>query len=318
MIPELSSGFRSIVAFPLPQKDLQAYIEKVNSYYHFKVASHHSTLGFVLPFVAEVFARYPGWELNSNSTPRTLTLNAGNTELSRSALVASTLADICAQKHFAVISKWRNELKPAYGPTGEVLFSMERAAVTLLGIVSYGIHMIAYTRCAETDEPKLWISKRSKTVAVYPGLLDNCSLVREAHEEASLPADLVRANAKACGTLSYLHSRNARAGGEIGLLQPDVHFLFECELPADVEPKPFDDEVEWYQLWDIEQIKEGLRMAKFKPSFALVMLDFFVRHGVLNEGNEKDFVEICARLHRTLEFSVGGVTFAQRDSEAKI
>lgn len=208
---------------------------------------------------------------------------------------------------------------------------MERAAVTLLGIVSYGIHMIAYTRCAETNEPKLWISKRSKTVAIYPGLLDNCvaggistgeipfeSLVREAHEEASLPADLVRANAKACGTLSYLHTRNARAGGEIGLLQPDVHFLFECELPADVEPKPFDDEVEWYQLWDIEQIKEGLRMAKFKPSFALVMLDFFVRHGVLNEGNEKDFVEICARLHRTLEFSVGGVTFAQRGGEAKI
>ena len=39
---------------------------------------------------------------------------------------------------------------------------------------------------------------------------------------------------------------------------------------------------------------------------------------MLNEGNEKDFVEICARLHRTLEFSVGGVTFAQRGGEAKI
>lgn len=212
-----------------------------------------------------------------------------------------------------------------------MLFSIERAAVTLLGIVSYGIHMIAYTRSAEINEPKLWISKRSKTVAVYPGLLDNCvvggistgeipfeSLVREAHEEASLPANLVRANAKACGILSYLHTRNARAGGEIGLLQPDVHFLFECELPADVEPRPCDDEVEWYQLWDIEQIKEGLRIAKFKPNFALVILDFFVRHGVLNEGNEQDFVEICARLHRTLEFSVGGVTFAQKRGEAKI
>jgi hypothetical protein len=35
------------------------------------------------------------------------------------------------------------------------------------------------------------------------------------------------------------------------LLQPNVNFLFECELPADVEPKPFDDEVEWYQFCGI-------------------------------------------------------------------
>ncbi|PVH68327.1 hypothetical protein DL98DRAFT_662230 [Cadophora sp. DSE1049] len=271
--------------FPLPQKNLQAYIEKVNSYYHFKVASYHSTLGYVLPSIAEVFARYPGWELKFNSTPRTLTLNAGSTESSRSAL-----------------------LKSAYGPSGELLFSIERSAIMLLGTVSYGIHMIAYTHCAETNAPKLWISKRSKTVAVYPGLLDNCvaggistgeipfeSLIREAHEEASLPADLVRKNVKACGTLSYLHARGARAGGELGLLQPDVHFLYKFELPVGVEPRSFDDEVEWYQLWDIEQIKEALRMAEFKPNFALVMLDFFVRHGVLNEGNEPDFIQIFIR-----------------------
>ncbi len=183
--------------------------------------------------------------------------------------------------------------------------------------------MIAYTRCATTSDPKLWISKRSQTVAVYPGLLDNCvaggistgeipfeSLVREAHEEASLPENLVRQKAKACGTLSYFHARDRRAGGELGLLQPDVQFLFEVELPDEVHLKPFDDEVEWYQLWDVKQIKYALAAKLFKPSFALVILDFFIRHGILTESNEPDYVEICSRIHRTLEFSVGGVTFA--------
>ncbi len=224
-----------------------------------------------------------------------------------------------------MLKKWRNELKPAYGPSGEFLFSIERCAVNLLGLVSYRIHMIAYTRSEPFEEPKLWISKRSMKVAVYPGFLDSTvasgistgeipfeSLIREAHEEAPLPRDLVRQRVKSCGTLSYFHLRNSKAGGEVGLLQPDVHFLFEIEMPADVKPAPCDDEVGWFQLWDIGRIKEALVAGQFKGSSALAILDFLIRHGILTELNDPEFLEITCRLHSALEFPLGGSSFSNQ------
>jgi hypothetical protein len=54
---------------------------------------------------------------------------------------------------------------------------------------------------------------------------------------------------------------------------------------------------------------------RVKPWFALVVIDFFIRHRIINEGNEQDYVEICARLHRTLEFPVFGVSFPRGKSK---
>jgi hypothetical protein len=44
-------------------------------------------------------------------------------------------------------------------------------------------------------------------------------------------------------------------------------------------------------------------MAKgeFKPNCALLILDFFIRHGILTPDNEKDFDEIKRRIHRDIE-----------------
>jgi hypothetical protein len=41
---------------------------------------------------------------------------------------------------------------------------------------------------------------------------------------------------------------------------------------------------------------------EFKPSCALVMLDFSIRHNVLTPKNENDYEEIMRRIHRDLEF----------------
>lgn len=315
----------------MAQKNLPKYIETINSYSHFKVASVRPTIGLVIPSVATVFGTYPGWKYDESTSPKTLTLTGGHDESSRSALVAETVKQLREKKQSDVLEKWRNELKPAYGPSGELLFSIERSAIVLLGLVSYGIHMVAYTRSEDTGELKLWISKRSMKVAVYPGLLDNTvaggistgeircdAMVREAHEGASLPPDLVRQKVKACGTLSYLGALTSEAGGEVGLLQPDIHFLFEIELHHDVKPSPGDDEVEWYQLWDIGRIKEALAAGQFKPNFSLLIRDFFIRHGILNEQNEPDYVEISARLHRMLEFPVGGANSSSKRKESKV
>lgn len=45
-------------------------------------------------------------------------------------------------------------------------------------------------------------------------------------------------------------------------------------------------------------------MAKgeFKPNCALLVIDFFIRHGILTAENEKDYDEIKKRIHRDIVF----------------
>jgi 8-oxo-dGTP pyrophosphatase MutT (NUDIX family) len=128
------------------------------------------------------------------------------------------------------------------------------------------------------------------------------SLVRECGEEASLDEEFVRSSARACGTVTYWYIRDERAGGETNLMQPEVQYVYDLELPEDTIPKPGDDEVEEFYLWGVEEVQEAMRRGEFKPNCALVVLDFLVRHGILTTENERDYIEIVSRLHRKLEF----------------
>ena len=80
------------------------------------------------------------------------------------------------------------------------------------------------------------------------------TLVKEAEEEASLPADLVRSQAVAAGAVSYFYVREATAGGEVGLLQPEVQYVYDLAVPEDVIPKPNDDEVEAFSLMPLHEV----------------------------------------------------------------
>lgn len=101
-----------------------------------------------------------------------------------------------------------------------------------------------------------------------------------------------------------MYLSDERRGGETGMVMPECQWVYDLELPSDgsVVPVPSDGEVEEFYLWGVEEIKEHLAKGEFKPNCAMVMLDFFVRHGVLTEENEPDFAEIKRRLHRDLEF----------------
>lgn len=365
--------------FPYLHTDPALYLSHINTYYHLRIAAHPTTtLGYVLPSVAEVLRGLPSWSLNDDE--RTLTLTTGETEAERSAAVAATTQAMRATGHFHVLKGWRNELYPVYGPAPDkaLLFSIERAASPLFGVVSYGVHCTAYTYIDEEEEEKeddeseseskvaaaaaaadasqaekpvpisteanttseeeeekttttttterkqvtkkkkvlkLWIPRRSAHKSTYPSLLDNTiagglattetplyCLVRESAEEASLPSSLVTAAARPAGCVTYFHIRDGRAGGETGLLQPECQYVYDLPLPADVVPKPGDDEVEQFFLMGVQEVRSRLRAGEFKPNCAVVLLDWFVRHGVLTPEDEGDFVEIVARLHRRLEF----------------
>ncbi|KAI0097284.1 thiamine pyrophosphokinase-related protein-like protein [Nemania sp. FL0031] len=308
--------------FPLPQTDLKAYAARVNSLYHFKVSPYATTLGYVLPQVAREFGACQGWDLDETRIPRTLTLCTSPEAASRSAVIASTLARFKQNGTFRILEHWRSELKPCYGPTGEVLFAIERAAFPLLGIVAYGVMFIAYTRDRQGHVTGLWVQRRSEKARTHAGLYDGtaaggmgvdetsfATLLAEAKEEASLSGEFIRRGARACGTISYFHTRRVEMGGEVGLLQPGVHFLYEMEVPDHTMPESNDENVAGFELLTLGDIRGEIFAGRAKPWFALAVIDFFIRHGIISEENERDFVEISMRLHRTLEFPVFGVSF---------
>ncbi|KAL5338639.1 NUDIX hydrolase domain-like protein [Aspergillus crustosus] len=297
--------------FPYHQDDPAAYTVHLEKYHSFRVQGYESVLGYIVNEVVENFD-WPTENWAIDPTNRTVTLIAGSTPAERSRAVAQTLDKAVKQDTFKVLRGWRNELYPVFGPGGEFLLELERSASPLFGIVSYGVHATAYVE--DGEELKLWIPRRSKTKQTYPSMLDNTvaggmstgekpyeCLVREAMEEASLPEDVVRASTTPVGCVSYTYVRDSRAGGETDLVQPEVEYVFDIKLPADVIPKPNDSEVEEFCLLTIQETKKALANAEFKPNCAMVLIDFFIRHGILTPENEKDFLEIITRLHRRLD-----------------
>ncbi|UKZ82164.1 hypothetical protein TrVFT333_009948 [Trichoderma virens FT-333] len=117
-----------------------------------------------------------------------------------------------------------------------------------------------------------------------------------------LPDPLVRGTAEWVGNVTYIYITEAKHVGEDGYIYPECQWVYDLKLPVDVVPRPKDGEVEEFLLCDVDEIKRDLRAGKFKPNCALVMIDFFIRHGILTEANEPDLAAIKARMHRDLPF----------------
>jgi 8-oxo-dGTP pyrophosphatase MutT (NUDIX family) len=230
----------------------------------------------------------------------------------RNKILAQYLQELREQEVFKVLSGWRNEEYPIYGPNRELVLSMERSATPLLGVITYGVHMTAYVNSSKGM--KIWAPRRADTKQTYPGMMDNTvagglsvgeepfeCLIRECEEEASLPRHIAD-KAKPCGTLTYFHVRDPRAGGETGLCQPECQYIYDLELPEDVIPEPGDDEAVDFRLLSIREVQEALANGNFKPNCAHLLLEFLVRHGFLTAENEPDYIEVVSRLHRKLEF----------------
>lgn len=273
-----------------------------------------AVLGFMLPSIVEGFQWSDAWIVNHE---RKTVLLCGKTVEEKDANVAKTLTDERERAHFKVLKGWRNELYPVYGLDHNILVNIERAGSALFGITIYGIHMTGYV--TTKNGLKIWVPRRAKNKQTYPGMLDNTvgggissgdkpfeSIMREATEEASFPKDYVSKHAKCCGTVSYFDIRDERVspGAETGLLQPECIYVYDLEVPEDFTPRPDDMEAEDFRLWDIPELQIALKNGEFKTNCALVLLDFFIRHSIITPEDEKDYIEIVARLHRKLEFPV--------------
>lgn len=220
-----------------------------------------------------------------------------------------------AEGAFPVLAGWRNEIVPCFGRRGELLFSIERVAAGVFGLTYYGVHMTAYTRSSDSSfGMKIWVPRRAPNKSTYPGMLDNTvagglvtnelpfeCIVREAEEEANLPEDFCRRNIKLVGDVTYHYIADERSG-EPGLIYPERQWTYDLELPADMVPEPKDGEVDYFALCTVDEVQRDMAVGLFKPNCALVLVDFFLRHGILTPDNEPCFDELKQRVHRKMPF----------------
>ena len=77
------------------------------------------------------------------------------------------------------------------------------------------------------------------------------------------------------------------------------------ELPEDMVPQAgYDLSSKESYLMTLDELRSALADGLFKLDCAVTWLSYLVQHGHLTAENEPDLVEICARLHRNLDFFV--------------
>lgn len=224
----------------------------------------------------------------------------------RTSQLASLLLAWRQESRFECLRGWRNETYPVISHFGQSppFLTLERAAVGIFGFEAFGVHLNGYVE-GEDGALRLWIARRSPKKSMWPNFLDNMvggglpvglgvteNLVKEAQEEAGLPADLI-AQAVPVGAVSYFQEL---AKG----LYPESLFVYDLRLNPEFVPIPEDGEVAEFYLWGVEEVVERMLNEEFSPESALVTLDFLVRRGLVTPENEPNYLAVVAGMHRKL------------------
>jgi len=219
----------------------------------------------------------------------------------RTAAVEAWLRELRAGGLFG---DWREERYPVTPDLKRPpLMDMERAAVPSFGVRAFGVHLTGYVRRA--DGLHVWVPRRAYDKPTYPGMLDNTvaggqptglglmeNVVKECAEEAGIPEAIAR-RAHGVGCITYCYQSGIQ-------LKPDVQYVFDLELPEDFIPAVVDGEVDSFELWPVSRVMERVRdTSDFKYNCNLVLIDFFVRHGLI-EPDDPDYLAIVAGLRATL------------------
>ncbi len=184
------------------------------------------------------------------------------------------------------------------------LMRLDRGHVAHFGVRAFGLHVNGIVRAPEG--PKLWIGRRAPDKTVAPNKLDNMvaggqpaglslaeNLRKEAWEEAAVPAYLA-ARARPVGAVTYcLESDDG--------LKPDTLFVYDLELPPEFTPRPNDGEITDFTLMPVAEVMARVRGGDdFKFNVNLVLIDFFLRHGLLDPDAEPDYLDLAQGLRAPL------------------
>jgi 8-oxo-dGTP pyrophosphatase MutT (NUDIX family) len=200
-----------------------------------------------------------------------------------------------------LMARPRGEMMPVLHRWGvAAIGQIDRAGLPALGLPAFGVHVNGFVRGPNGLE--LWIGRRAMDRLVAPGKLDHLvaggitmgltaaqTLIKEANEEAGLPQGIAR-RAVPAGIVSY---NLALSEG----LRRDTLFVFDLELPPSIVPANRDGEVETFDLWPVARVIENLRTSDdFKFNVGPVLIDFLIRHGLLDPDHEPDYAELARGL----------------------
>ncbi|MBS0988371.1 NUDIX domain-containing protein [Acetobacter okinawensis] len=163
---------------------------------------------------------------------------------------------------------------------------IDRGALPLFGFVATGVHMNGLVRKA--DGLYLWTGRRAANKRLDPSKLDHLvaggmpaghtpreALVKEAAEEASIPAALAEQAVQA-GRLVYALDRPEG-------LRRDILYCYDLYLPESFEPSAADGEVESFALLPLSEAYRIVRDTDaFKFNVNLVLIDLFLRTGLID------------------------------------
>jgi 8-oxo-dGTP pyrophosphatase MutT (NUDIX family) len=182
--------------------------------------------------------------------------------------------------------RWRAEAFDVRAEmAGPVLGQIDRGALPSFGIQAQGVQVNGLV--SRPGGLCVWVARRAKDKALDPGKLDHIvaggvpaglgaleTLIKEANEEASIPANLA-AEAVPVGTIQYAMDRPEG-------LRRDVLTCYDLALPSDFTPVAGDGEVEAFELWPIERVAKTVRETDdFKFNVNLVLIDLFIRRGLI-------------------------------------
>ncbi len=231
-------------------------------------------IGYLRPDLAGTLAAFP--ELGP--TP-------GGLALRDPAALPDILRTLADQGAF----RWRGEAFDVRAePNGPVLTQADRGALPLLGLVSVGVHVNGLVR--RSDGLHVWIGRRAPDKHLDPDKLDHlvaggvpaglspqATLVKEAAEEAAIPAELA-VRAVPVGRIAYAMERPEG-------LRRDLLLCYDLDLPEDFVPRPADGEVADFMLWPVARVLETVAAGDtFKFNVNLVLIDLFIRHGLIEDA----------------------------------
>nr|WP_233574691.1 NUDIX domain-containing protein [Acidovorax sp. 106] len=174
---------------------------------------------------------------------------------------------------------WRNEQLAVTNPRGEVVGTVERGAVRVLGITTRAVHLVGLA-----PDGRMWVQKRSLTKPNNPGMWDTLmggmvsaadslpqALARETWEEAGLEVAQLETVTHG-GHIDF--SRPSREGGGVGFMVERIDW-FHAQVPHALEPNNQDGEVERFELLAPAQVHERMAQGAFTSEAALVLAGFY-------------------------------------------
>ncbi|QNP49835.1 NUDIX hydrolase [Diaphorobacter aerolatus] len=184
-----------------------------------------------------------------------------------------------AMREAGLSGPWRDEQLAVCNEQGQRIGTIERGLVRPLAIATRAVHLIG-----ASPDGRMWVQQRAFDKANHPGMWDTLmggmvsaddsleqALARETWEEAGLRiADL----------------QDLRHGGHVDFAQPaeeedNAGYMreridwFGATIPENITPENQDGEVERFELWTVDKVRDGLANAAFTPEAALLLAAYF-------------------------------------------